>query len=78
VSQSGIVMRTTVDSIARVGRATQGVHVMKVGPGDRVASLACIDLSKNSGNPAQNSAAGNGASANGNRPRPSARGRRRR
>jgi DNA gyrase subunit A len=62
VSQSGIVMRTTVDSIAKVGRATQGVHVMNVGQGDRVASLACIDLAKNSGNPGAN---GNGARANG-------------
>ena len=65
VSHSGIVMRTTVDSIAKVGRATQGVHVMNVGRGDRVASLACIDLSKNSGNPAAN---GNGARANGSGP----------
>jgi hypothetical protein len=70
-------MRTTVDSIAKVGRATQGVHVMNIGPGDRLASLACIDLSKNSGTPAQNGLNGNGTRANGNRPRP-ARGRRRR
>jgi hypothetical protein len=35
---------------------------MNVGQGDRVASLACIDLAKNSGNPGAN---GNGARANG-------------
>jgi DNA gyrase subunit A len=64
VSQSGIVMRTTVDSIAKVGRATQGVHVMNVGQGDRLASLACIDLTKGAGNPATQPN-GNGARANG-------------
>jgi DNA gyrase subunit A len=46
VSQSGIVMRTTVESIARVGRSAQGVHVMNIGAGDRVACIAVIDLSK--------------------------------
>ncbi|HLF71875.1 MAG TPA: DNA gyrase subunit A, partial [Dehalococcoidia bacterium] len=46
VSESGIVMRTTVDSISVIGRSTQGVHVMNVGAGDRVASIAVIDLSK--------------------------------
>ena len=39
-------MRTTVDSISKVGRSTQGVHVMNVSQGDRVAGLATIDLSK--------------------------------
>jgi DNA gyrase subunit A len=46
VSQSGIVMRTTVDSISKVGRSAQGVHVMNVGQGDSVAQIAVIDLSK--------------------------------
>jgi DNA gyrase subunit A len=46
VSESGIVMRTTVDSISVIGRSTQGVHVMAVGAGDRVANMAVIDLSK--------------------------------
>jgi len=46
MSESGIVMRTTVDSIAKVGRSAQGVHVMGVGQGDRVACVATIDLSK--------------------------------
>jgi DNA gyrase subunit A len=46
ISESGIIVRTTVDSIAKVGRIAQGVHVMNVGPGDRVASVAIIDLSK--------------------------------
>ena len=46
ISESGIVMRTSVQSIAKVGRSAQGVHVMNVGSGDRVASVAIIDLSK--------------------------------
>ena len=70
VSQSGIVMRTTVDSIAKVGALTQGVHVMNRPQGDRVASVATIDIDKPAaaGNAA---AATNGASAtNGRRPPP--------
>ncbi len=65
--KSGIVMRTTVESIAKVGRATQGVHVMNVGPGDRVASVAVIDMSKPA--PAVTNGNGNGngnADGNGN------------
>jgi DNA gyrase subunit A len=68
VSQSGIVIRTTIASIRVAGRLTQGVHVMSIGPGDRVASVAVIDLSKEPAPPPS----GNGASAppgNGRRPR---------
>jgi DNA gyrase subunit A len=46
MSEHGIVMRTTVDSIAKVGRSAQGVHVMNVGDGDHLACVATIDLSK--------------------------------
>jgi DNA gyrase subunit A len=46
MSESGIVMRTSVDSISMIGRAAQGVYVMGVGEGDRVACVATIDLSK--------------------------------
>jgi DNA gyrase subunit A len=67
ISESGIVMRTTVESISKIGRAAQGVHVMNVGPGDRVASVACIDMSKPSP-AASNGAASNGAIGNGSRP----------
>ena len=45
ISQDGIVLRTSVDSIRRSGRATEGVRVMNVAPGDRVASIAGIDAS---------------------------------
>jgi DNA gyrase subunit A len=43
ISQDGIVLRTSVESIRRSGRSTEGVTVMKVAPGDRVASIAVID-----------------------------------
>jgi DNA gyrase subunit A len=44
ISADGIVLRTRLDSIAQVGRGSQGVQVMRVSPGDRVASLATIDM----------------------------------
>jgi DNA gyrase subunit A len=73
VSQSGIVIRTDVDSIRQAGRLTQGVHVMNIGPGDRVASVAVIELSKDTGAPAEAATNGNGngaeAPGNGQRPR---------
>jgi DNA gyrase subunit A len=46
ITTSGIVIRTTVDSIAAHGRIAQGVQVVKPGPGDAVAEIAVIDLSK--------------------------------
>jgi DNA gyrase subunit A len=69
VSQSGIVMRTTVDSIAKVGRSAQGVHVMNPPQGDRVASVATIDINKPPPAGGNGVRAGNdGATANGRRP----------
>jgi len=44
ISAEGIVLRTRLDSIAQVGRASQGVQVMRLAPGDRVASIATIDM----------------------------------
>jgi DNA gyrase subunit A len=44
ISADGIVLRTRLDSIANVGRGSQGVQVMRVSPGDRVASIATIDM----------------------------------
>jgi DNA gyrase subunit A len=44
ISEDGIVIRTTVDSIAVQGRATMGVTLMGVGAGDTVASVASIEL----------------------------------
>jgi len=44
ISAEGIVLRTRLDSIAQVGRGSQGVQVMRMSPGDRVASIATIDM----------------------------------
>ncbi len=49
VSADGIVMRTRAGTISQQSRSTQGVQVMSVGDGDRVASLARIDLSAGTG-----------------------------
>jgi len=42
ISKKGQVIRTPVNSIAKISRATQGVRVMRLDPGDKVASAACI------------------------------------
>ena len=42
ISQKGQVIRTKLKSISCLGRATQGVKVMKMSQGDEVASVACI------------------------------------
>lgn len=43
VSSDGIVLRTGVRSISRLGRNTQGVTIMRVGEGDGVVSIAVFD-----------------------------------
>ena len=55
ISQNGMVQRTSVDGISRMGRATQGVRVMNLKKGDRVSAVALVVESEN-GN-------GNGAAA---------------
>ncbi len=42
ISQHGQVIRTSVKSISLLGRATQGVRIMRLGDGDKVASGACL------------------------------------
>jgi len=42
ISQKGQVIRTKLKDISSLGRATQGVRVMKLKPGDKIASAACI------------------------------------
>ena len=44
VSRDGVVIRTSVDSISRIGRIAQGVTVMKVGATDQVASIAAFTM----------------------------------
>jgi DNA gyrase subunit A len=42
ISQKGQVIRTKISSIPKLSRATQGVRIMRLGEGDKVASVACI------------------------------------
>jgi DNA gyrase subunit A len=43
ISASGIVIRTPLNAIKRLGRAAQGVIVMNLKPGDRVAAVALLN-----------------------------------
>ncbi|HLI52361.1 MAG TPA: DNA gyrase C-terminal beta-propeller domain-containing protein, partial [Thermomicrobiaceae bacterium] len=60
VSERGLVIRVPASQISRIGRSTQGVGIMRVQPGDRVASITLIrteeenalaDLEEASANP---------------------------
>lgn len=42
ISQKGQVIRTVTKSISLLGRATQGVRIMKLEPQDKVASGTCV------------------------------------
>ncbi len=42
ISQKGQVIRTKISSIAKLSRATQGVRIMRLDEGDKVASVAFI------------------------------------
>jgi len=42
ISQKGQVIKTTIKSISSLGRATQGVKIMNIKRGDKVASVACM------------------------------------
>jgi DNA gyrase subunit A len=44
ISEGGIIMRTPVKHISLQGRPTQGVRLMNVETGDRVAAVAVIDM----------------------------------
>jgi len=43
ISRKGQVIRTSVKSISLLGRATQGVRIMRLEEGDKVASGACLE-----------------------------------
>jgi DNA gyrase subunit A len=47
ISQNGMVQRTAVKGISRMGRATQGVRVMNLKDGDRVSAVALVVESAN-------------------------------
>jgi len=42
VSRKGVVIRTSIESISVLSRATQGVRIMKVEPGDGIASVVVV------------------------------------
>lgn len=42
ISKKGQVIRTPLSSIPTLSRATQGVRIMRLAPGDKVASIVCI------------------------------------
>ena len=42
ISQKGQVIRTATGSISLLGRATQGVRIMRLDAGDKVASGSCL------------------------------------
>ena len=42
ISQNGMVQRTPVSGISKMGRATQGVRVMNLKKGDRVSAVALV------------------------------------
>jgi len=42
ISKKGQVIRTKISSIPKLNRATQGVRIMRLDEGDKVASAACI------------------------------------
>ena len=42
ISRKGTVIRTAIDAIPKISRSTQGVRIMKLDEGDKVASAACV------------------------------------
>ena len=42
ISRKGQVIRTPIDSIAKISRGTQGVRIMRMDEGDKVVSAACV------------------------------------
>jgi DNA gyrase subunit A len=49
ISQQGIVLRTTIESIRITGRSAQGVSIIGLAPGDSVAAVAIIDMAQPQG-----------------------------
>ena len=47
ISQTGMVQRTAVNGISRMGRPTQGVRLMNLKKGDRVSAVALVVESEN-------------------------------
>jgi len=43
ITSNGIVMRTTVEGVSKMGRSTRGVRVVNLQDGDTVAALAVLN-----------------------------------
>src|SRR5207249_4907173 len=43
ISASGIIIRTPINTISRQGRTAQGVTLMNLKPGDKVAAVALLN-----------------------------------
>jgi DNA gyrase subunit A len=50
ISKKGIVIRTAAKDISVIGRATQGVRIMKLDDGDEVVAVECIAQEEMNGN----------------------------
>lgn len=79
ISATGIIIRTPLDTISLQGRAAQGVTLMNLKPGDKVAAVALLngdDEGDNGGDEATaadtkaKQPAGGKAGAKGKRPEP--------
>lgn len=49
ITTSGTVMRTEAEGISQIGRATQGVTILNLNKGDRVAGVSCEEPSELNG-----------------------------
>jgi len=52
ISQEGVVIRVKAEDISRLGRSTQGVKVMNVGPSDCVSAIARVTANRKKRKPA--------------------------
>jgi len=62
ITSNGIMLRTAISEMREIGRATQGVRVIRLDDGDRVVSVARVARDDES---AKSAAAGTGGSAGG-------------
>lgn len=51
ISRQGTIIRTPLKSISKIGRATQGVRIMRVGEADAICSIASIPKIKEEDSP---------------------------
>lgn len=49
ISKQGTIIRTPLKNISKIGRATQGVRIMRVSEGDNISSIASIPKIKDEG-----------------------------